>query len=1015
MSLLQSGLRAALTALDTYPWVRESVETSLAQQAARVAERLSSFQGRKSTLAELDAVIRRVPGGLVALEAPPGGGVTTLLAHLAAVRPAAFWFADDDSGQGTAALCAQLIGLYHPTVALVPPAANSDPSALENLLREIAERHTAEEPIVLLIDPPTCPNQPRFPSPPLLPPTIPPRVVMVYGCTPETPLPFEPVARIQIPLTGDDVAHDQRLVLQARACPAAWHNPLLAAAQGNMLYLSFACHLLQHSILDVLSLPIGIESLYATWWNQLDSQGQRLALLLTAAGEPLPVDLCTNLLGTNPLPLLQAWGPLVAYHESVNTATWYHWSLRGYLAQHQQEALTHIHAAIAEAAPLSEQPPPPASPGAETYLARQAARHAALGTAHTRHTLLPRVAKRTWIRDQERRTSTLAVAANDLAWNISAAATPDAPRPDIPSRLLRLMRSTLLAGTLRTLARTLLPDAAVAALRAVSAQGSRETGLKRVLEVVDQLPDGYHKAQVLRQLGEVCYAERMRTSAMRLLSQALDLEEKRLPPSWREQHDHILLEMVQTALDKKSVEAALEISECIDHKEQRGMAETHTVRFLIKCNELVRARRIASNISHENLRAWALAEVVAAVARSGDLYTAEMLLNDIQIETARSWAEIELACLIAQQDEKDARTRIDRLENDNQRDHGLARLSLALAQAGKENEALVAATQVKDVATRVSALLDLRHTLGNLVALVALKQAAAAIGELPNDERIPLVSLLAAAYASLGHHKQALSVARQLPEGEEQDRAFSRVAVALARYGNHADSLAITRALPDTDERDWTLGELSCVLAAQGYWQESQAFALEIHDEKDRARIVANLSIALARTGATLAALWLTRNIPLSAERARALTMIAPLLVKAGHRNEALDMYKAEQSKTTAQQSDCLPPSHLNRYLTALAIAIAEQGDLALAQSLATSMPFVFDQARVYMAIARSTIIRDPVQAHALVGLALRSAAIDRSYTFRLIELAIPILAKVGTTANLVELAKALHESDSWW
>lgn len=1053
---------AALAALDAYPLLLDAAAgASLAQQGAFVAERAATFVGRRETLAHLDAALDTLKdGGLIALEGPPGSGVTSLLAHLAATRPFAFWFCDEDTGQGAVTLCAQLIALHHARVPLVPPAAATDPSALKQFLSELATAHTTDDPIVLLIDSPSWESQPRQPLRPLLPSFLPSRIVLIYGCMTGAPLPMSPHTRIVLPTSGDKVHHDHAHALGQAGCKAEWHRTLVAAAEGNFLALHLAYGLLHSGMLDAATLRPGLDAIHTLWWERLDNQGQRLALMLAAAGEPLDLELCASLLGSNPAPLLDAWGRLVqirqqpgerehknndtpaprnaaaemgdalpAHIEEMLTescpltpcVSFYHWTTRDFVARQQPGPLRQMHAELAARATQ-----PTSSDQTTAYLARQFARHAALGTPRTRQHDLATVAQRAWIRNQERRHNTLDVAAHDLAWHLRALTDPlayqeqiirsDTPAP-LTEVLLQLGRSSLLAGTLSSLARAMPGEAAVAALSSAVEQMGRENGLKQVLSRVEQLPDGQIKAQVLRLVGEACYASKMKSSAMRLLSQALDLEEQRVPRSWRDQRDQLLLAMVHTALEHNETEAALEISEHIAHIEQRGMAETSVARHLLGQGALVRARKVASAVLHENLGAWAQAEVAVAVARSGDMHTAEILLGDIQVETARAWAHIELACDTASHDEAAARQRIEQLESRSQHDHGLARLSEALALADKDGDALATAEEISDVALRVSALLNLRLSLDGLVAMLALEQASKDIGSLTNDERVPLITMLAAAYAAMGHHDKAVDVAHQFPEGEERDRAFSRVAVALTQAGKHSEGLAIARGLEDSDERDWTLDELARVLSANGYWQEAQALALEISDEKDRARSLANLSIALARTSAPLAALWLTHKIDIPSERIRALIFIAPMLVKDGHSDKALEVMVATSGNFSPDEhlAQGIRPAQLDRYLAAIAVALAEQGEIARAQHLVAHIAQPFEQARVLLAAARQSAPHNPAHAFATLGAALRLAVVEREHAFRLVGQAMPAMATMGGAAMLTRLTAAVTDIDSWW
>ncbi len=982
------------------------------------------FWGRRATLAALDEAIDACGGGMVVVEGPTGSGVSSLLSHVAATRPAAFWFAEEDAGTGAAALAAQILALARVPVPLVPPAINSDPSILERLLDDMAAHYSTDAPLLLVIDPLPPDEQPHRPLPPTIPTTLPPHVVLVYGATPDASLPMTPDRRISLPLEGDAVRDDMQHVLHALRCPTEWHTPLLDAAHGNMLYLSLASALLRQGGLDGTTRPDGLEALYQAWWETLDEMGQRLALLLAAAGEPIPPALCMALLDADPAPWFKAWDTMVTH--TAQGAQFYHWSSRAYVARQHPDALRQIHADIAacvsalEGAGIQENLPPgqrigtlPPGPDSTVYLVRQFARHAALGPVATRHTLLPLVTQRGWVRQHERSNNMLG-AAHDAAWELRTVAEANCDEMALTRLLERLGRSCALVGTLNLFSRTLSPDVAVAAFEQALEHLGREAALKQVLERVEQLPDGQGKAQVLRQLGETCYSSRMRTSAMRLLSQALDMEEQRLPAMLRDQHDHALVALVEVALAHAAVDDALAISEHIVHKEQRGMAETKVVRFLLEQGELVRARKVASNITHESLGAWSLAEVVAAVAQSGDSYMADVLLNDVQVETAQVWARIELACMVAVPHLEAALARLDQLEQPNQRDQGLARIAHILARSGQGEAAMHIAQRIGDTGVRVSAFLELSKVVGEEIALAALQAVRESLETMDDDGRVPLVAMLAASYAGHGQRDLALLAAKQLQSGEEHDRALSRVAVALARYGRHGEGLSIARALPDEDERDWTLGELACVLAERGYWQESQAFAHEIHDQKDKARTLANLAIALARTGAALASLWLARLIQAPCERARALILIAPLLVQAGHAQEALKIVDTERERIQQQDVDALPPAQLHRYMTALGVALAEQGAQAQAEQLVSVIPAPSERARVYLAIAHHTAPHHPQQAYQSLARALSLAVKDRGAAFRLLEQAAPTFALLGGTSQLVTLAAAIHDIDSW-
>jgi tetratricopeptide (TPR) repeat protein len=1003
----------ALTALRDYPLLLDVVETSMMQQTSLIQTAARRLVGRHTTLVQLEHLLQSLGGGVVTVEAPPGGGVSSVLAYLANTRPCAFWFTDADARQGAAALAAQLIALQRLPIPLIPPAVQSNPTIPERFLAETRAHKTSEGTLCIIIDAAGSTAQPVKPFPIGLTRTLPPDVLIIYGCEPGTPLPVVPAARLRLPQTNEAARQDQTRLLQAANCPGAWIDPLLNTAQGNVLYLRLAHGMLAHELIAPHELPADLAALHRVWWESLDATGQRLALLLAAAGEALPLEVCDAFLRDTPRPYLMRWEQIGLVHPNNDTVSFAHWYSNDVLAQQQPDALAQVHdelvvlalhaLEINKAPALSMHMASPAikSNEAQTYLLRQFARHAALGTRDKQINALPLVAQREWVRRQERRTGALGDAAHDLAWELSVAARLG------PAD--RLARSAALAGTLVSRARTLSPDAAVAALPQAIDTFGREGGLKQLRALVDQLPDGQEKALILRRLGEACYGLRMRTAAMRLLSQALDIEEHKVPVAWREQREHLHSQLANAALMLGEFEVALHISHRIQHIERRGAVETQVVRWLLNNNELDRARDVARNIDHESLGAWALAEVAVTIARVGDLAAGEALLGEVFSPTAAAWGQIELACDAAATDETSARRRIDRLDSPNQRDRGLARLAHALARANKDGDALDAAGQIGDVATRVSALLDLRLQLEGLVAMLALEQVTAVIGSLQRDVRVPLVSMLAAAYASLGRRDEALRVADQLAEGEERDRAHSRVAVALGERGELAEALELARALEDEDERDWTLDELARTQAEAGHWQAARDLSGEIVSEQQRARTLADLAIAYTRAGDLDGALEVLRQVPSFSEYSRALMIIAPLLVERGSTSEALELVQA----THAQAPFELEPAQASRHLAAIASVLAKQKELDQARELTPFIARPLDRARAHLAIAQAAARKQRKAAFVELGTALSAALIGHDETFQLLQQAATIFALLGGAQLLQSIAAAVDEVDA--
>ncbi|NTU81696.1 MAG: hypothetical protein HGA45_20340, partial [Chloroflexales bacterium] len=899
----------AFGALEPFPALRAAVETSLRRQTARATAALARFQERPRLLGALEQALRDPYGGLIVLEGPPGSGVTSLLASLAARHPLPLWLAPEAGASGPAALYAQIVALYRPAVPLLDPTATTDPTALDRLIAEAVAGRVADTPIALLIDDLDSPGQPPRPGPTPLPADLPRGATLLLGCAPGTPTPYTPTLRLRLPNDDPDLASTQAHALADLGCGPrhAWAGPIVAGSQGNFLYLRLALAMLREGMVDAAALPQGLDALLRVWWQSLGRGEQRLAALIAAACEPLPLALVTDLAGADPGPTLARWEQLGLIDLTVQALTvapdaqpegalaaptllgaFAHGAPVALIARVAAPALAAAHGDLAalalqraeEEATARRQPGQLNGPlgNEELYLRRQLARHAALALPELRKSILPRVISRDWVRAHERRGGLL-LALDDARWELRTAADPGL-RHDGDGAELRLVRAVALAGILATRSRSLTPDAAAEALTAGLERGGREPSLKRVLDIVDRLPDGPDKAEVLRRLGEVCYGTRMRSSAMRLLSRALDLEAGPVSRAWRDTREGLHAALAGAALELGAVDTALAIAERIEHLERRAMVETQAVRYMLAAGERARAQRLARAIFHESMGAWARAEVGVELVRAGDPRGA-MLLEEIVLETVAAWAQIELACGEAASDEAAALRRIEALPNQGQRDRGLARLSRALAGAGNDGAALAAAERIAAVEVRVAALIDLRLTLEGLVAMLALERATRDIGAIEGDDRAPLVSALAAALAALGRSDRALDLAGGLPAGEERDRALARVAVALAQRGELEPAQDVLDQVTDDDEQAWAYDEFARLLAAAGRWGDATSMCERIGASDQRAQAAADLAIERAKRDDPVAALAMAMAIDMPAERARALTLVAPRLVAA--------------------------------------------------------------------------------------------------------------------------------------
>lgn len=1003
----------AFAAVAAFPALHTAVAPALERQAAQLAATLAVVQERPRLLAALAGALREPAGGLVVLEGAPGSGVTGLLAALAARHPLPLWLAPATGADGLLALYAQLVALRRPAVPLLDPTATTDPAAFERLLAEIAG--AGGPPVALAIDDLYAPGEPARPGPTPLPAELPRGVTLLLGCTPGAPLPYAPVLRLRLPDDDPDLLEVQARALAAMGCPPghSWSGALLGGSRGNMLYLRLALAMLREGRVAAEALPQGLDALLQGWWVRLTAAERRCASLLAAAGEPLPLAVAARLLDADPAPALARWErlglvelgvqPVVGDDPGdeppVRVATFAHGAIRAMLAQLDPQALTAAHDGLVAAALTrgeEERGERGAVAAAERYLARQLARHAALAPRERRAAALPALVSREWLRAHERR-GELAAALEGARWELRAAAV-EGPE-------LRLVRAAAFAGGLASRARALAPDVAVEALSAGLEVGGREAALKRVLDSVERLPDGGEKAVILRRLGEICYGVRMRSSAMRLLSRALDLEAAPVSRAWRDSREALQAALAEAALALGEVEVTLAIAERIEHFERRAMVETQVVRRLLAAGDRDRAQRLARAIHHESMGAWARAETGVELLRAGDPRGA-MLLEEIELETVAAWAQIELACDEAARDEAAALRRIEALPTQGQRDRGLAALARALAAAGNDGAALAAAEQIAAVEVRAAALIELRLSLEGLVAMLALERATRDIGAVTGDDRAPLVAALAAALAALGRSDRALALIGAMPAGEERDRAVARTAVALAQRGDHEEAMALIEGVDDGDERAWAYEEFARQLAAAGRWAEAVALAGRIAADDRRAGAAADLAIERARAGEPAAALAMALAVEQPGERARALTVVAPGLVAAGGEELALEVASRPAALHGAEAR--------GRYLAAVGAALAEGGRTEAAAAVVARIRRPADRARAGAALALALARQSPALARTVLGAALRAAAVGREETYRALELAAPALAALGG-ARLIDGASVVVDAIDRW
>jgi len=986
----------ALSALAAFPQLQAPCAPALATQFARIAERTAHLVARPNILRSLDEQIAAIDSGLITLAGPAGSGVTTLLCWLAATRPYAFWLPEDDAGMGIEALCAQVLALHQLPIGLAPPAAGRDAITLERILAEAGAQRPTGDPLVVLIG--RMPDQQAAPLPPPFPATIPPGVIIVLASSTKADPPLPASARVALPTSGAPLI--RRLV---RMGAELGSTPELAAAvaahaQGSFLYVRMATLLVQSGTLTADALPLGLKMLHQSWWAQLDPAARRLAALMAAAGEAIDPALLAESAGIGERTVrrwIQRWQAFLDIAEGRTRI--YHSITRAFVRAQSNDDLAAAHAAYAALAQQrSSGQFERLQPDSDGYLVRQLARHVALSDATIQAAATPLLATRAWAIARERISGSMRAAAQDLSWLLRGTA--------LHHNSLQLVRNATLAGTLMLLGRTLPHDAAAEAFeRAVQRGSPRDATLKRVREMLGQLPDGRDKALALRRLGEVCYALRMRASAMRMLSEALDLEAPGLPRAWRDEREETLVAFARAAIAIDMPQTALGITARIGHAERRGMIETEVVRWLLARNQRTRAEEVAYAIGHTTMHEWAMAEVAVGHVRAGDPMRGEMVLSTLKTETAIAWARGELACDAARHGDPHAIGQLVPIANTSLCDRALALVAQAFIIGDQPDAALEAANSIEDRAIRARALIHLvlEHAPN---AAAALQAASADLAELTGDDRAPLVAELAAAQATVGRLETALQTAALLPEEEERDRAQSRVAVALARQGNEADARIVADAIDDDDERDWAFDELAHMAAARGDWDEAFALAQQIITPEQRARTDADLTIAWARSGAGRAAHKHIEQIDSAAERIRVYRAIADSLIGQGGRADALERLHS-----------IADPDQRSHYQAAIAAALAAHNDLAAARATAQTIARPLDRARALTAIAQAATPDRELAQQALAQALRISAALGRSETFKCLEWAADALAQLGGAELLLAAASGLDEIDSWW
>jgi hypothetical protein len=990
-------------ALERYPALYAQVAAALTQQAELIAYADNRYVARASTVAAFDALLRAGTRGVIALEGAAGSGKTALLSHLAAQRPYCWWLRDTvDDQAGLAALCAQLIGLHNLAPPLLSPLAGRDALTLERLLAQAAAQRSPDDPLVLLLD--DWQHNTATPHPPLFPAVLPPNVVLLCACRLGTSPPLVPVARLVLPTNGPALVGAMVAALQAMQCTGRAAGRLIARSRGNFLYLAIAHGFVAQGDLDGEALPHGLDALLHWWLRRLIHlpHALQLASLLAAARPALPVELLAEVLGVADevvIALLEAWAPLLR-RDAEGAVALRHEAIRAFLETALGPLVEMAHEAMVRMARWQageRLKPVEAVPLAlRDQLARSIAAVPLLQVGFA-----PLLLGRDWAAGRER-TGGAGSAAADVVWALRAASA-------VGDGAL-LGRAAVVAGTLSSLGRSLAPDGVadtfLGLLGPDDSGAARAAALRSVQTLVDELPEGLGRARVLRRLGEACYTANMRGAAMRLLSQALDMEDQVAPRAWQDEREELLSALVCAALTLDDDQGALAIAERIRHAERRGMAETEVARYLCGVRNIAHAERIVMAINDEKMRAWALAEVAVAYARVGDRTAAAAMLGRSTSPTAVAWAATELAGDLARSDLRAALQLVGAMEPLAQRDRVYGRVGRALAEAHNPGPALAVVARIVDPALRAEALVDLAPLLARRVPAALTTALLAARRDAQRMEPTIGGSLLAMIAAALAvcDLEAARNTVALLRESDERDRALGRVATALARDGQLAPSDAMLHEIADPDERDWALGELARALATRHAWQPAYTHAAAIGDDEQREGCWGELVALQARAGNARAALVASQQLRTRGQRARALSAIAVV-------------YAVADDDTSAERALKLLPdvdAH-SRACGAAAAALVAAGKVERALSYARRAVRPADRARAFAEVAVAAIGMPTLTATLLGDALLIAATLGRPEALRTIAAAAPALARVGGVAALEATVAALDDVDDWW
>ncbi|MEM2191712.1 MAG: tetratricopeptide repeat protein, partial [Archaeoglobaceae archaeon] len=238
--------------------------------------------------------------------------------------------------------------------------------------------------------------------------------------------------------------------------------------------------------------------------------------------------------------------------------------------------------------------------------------------------------------------------------------------------------------------------------------------------------------------------------------------------------------------------------------------------------------------------------------------------------------------------------------SDEDRSEALKRVAVALAEAGRFDEALKVARSIPYEYSRSWALISIAKALAEAGKFDKALEVAKSIFSEPH--RSIALREVAKVIAEAGRFDEALKVARDIYDEYSRLWALKEVAIALAKAGRSEEAneifdeaLKVARSISDKFDRSTALEVVARALAEVGRSEEANEIldealkaARSISDEIRRSAVLDSIARDLAEAGRFDEALKVARDIISDRLRSIALISIAEALAEAGRFDEAL-------------------------------------------------------------------------------------------------------------------------------